>query len=117
MYTTDRLGGLGYTYTDYDSSFGGTSAAAPHVAGIVALMLSVNPHLSVKSVANIIEATAQKVYTSTYGYAQTLGRPNGTWDEVMDWSMPMGQFGGRWIHPRFLPPWSNSHSIPIDLRP
>ena len=56
----------------------GTSFAAPHVSGIAALMLSVNPHLSVKQVSDIIEKTAKKL--NNYSYANTSNRPNGKWN-------------------------------------
>jgi subtilisin family serine protease len=57
--------------------FNGTSAAAPHVSGVAALMLSVNPYLTSAQVKKIIEQTAQKV--GGYNYQTTTGRPNGTW--------------------------------------
>jgi subtilisin family serine protease len=56
----------------------GTSFAAPIVSGIAALILSVNPNLTVQQVTDIIESTAQKV--GTYTYQPTSGRPNGTWN-------------------------------------
>lgn len=56
----------------------GTSMASPHVAGICALMLSVNPNLTAKQVRDIIEQTSQKV--GTYSYAANAGRTNGTWN-------------------------------------
>ncbi|MDY0089583.1 MAG: S8 family serine peptidase [Flavobacteriaceae bacterium] len=71
--------------TNYWSNFDGTSAATPHVAGIAALVLSVNPNLTAVQVNNIIEQTAQKV--GGYDYAQTTGRPNGTWHEEMGYGL------------------------------
>jgi subtilisin family serine protease len=41
--------------------FGGTSGATPIVAGICALMLSVNPSLTAKEVKDILKATADKI--------------------------------------------------------
>lgn len=44
----------------YTSNFGGTSSATPTVAGVCALVLSVNPELSGPQVKEIIEETADK---------------------------------------------------------
>lgn len=43
--TTDIRGGGGYTRNDYTMEFNGSSAAAPHAAGIGALVLARNPGL------------------------------------------------------------------------
>lgn len=51
----------GDLFGNYTSQFGGTSAAAPQVAGVAALMLSVYPDLSATQVEEIIRATARKV--------------------------------------------------------
>jgi serine protease len=42
---------------DYDT-FSGTSASAPYVSGVAALVLSANPNLSDKEVRNILDGTA-----------------------------------------------------------
>lgn len=77
FYTTDRTGSVGYVSGDYMPNFNGTSSACPHVAGVAALILSVNPNLTQKEVATIIEKTARKV--GGYSYSTVSGRPNGTW--------------------------------------
>jgi subtilisin family serine protease len=65
--TTDRSGPDGYNGgaetvdADYTDSFGGTSAAAPLVAGIVGLMLSANPGLGEQEVRTILADTAAKI--------------------------------------------------------
>lgn len=66
-------------------SVDGTSFAAPHVAGIAALILSVSPCLSGKQVRDIIEKTCQKV--GSYIYSNTSERPNGTWNNQMGYGL------------------------------
>lgn len=83
--TTDQQGSAGYASGNYAPRFNGTSAACPHVAGLVGLILSVNPCLDHRQVADIIEATAQKV--GTYTYSTTTGRPNGTWNNEMGYGL------------------------------
>ena len=56
--TTDNSGGCGREPGDYSFSAGGTSAAAPMVAGVVALMLDVNPRLTWRDVQHILLLTA-----------------------------------------------------------
>ena len=52
--------GGGYTYK------GGTSMASPHVAGTYALVMSVNPKLSVNEVTNALKANAKVIGSSHY---------------------------------------------------
>jgi subtilisin-like proprotein convertase family protein len=64
--TTDRSGTDGYnsggssdySNTDYTNSFGGTSAATPAAAGVVALLLEANPNLTYRDVQEILVQTA-----------------------------------------------------------
>ncbi|HUR53852.1 MAG TPA: proprotein convertase P-domain-containing protein, partial [Gemmataceae bacterium] len=63
--TTDLVGTAGDNKNaspggDYNSDFGGTSAAAPEVSGVVALMLQVNPGLTWRDVKHILADTAVK---------------------------------------------------------
>ena len=51
----------GYEAGDYTRTFGGTSSATPLVAGICALLLSVNPALTAKQVKEILESTARRI--------------------------------------------------------
>ena len=83
--TTDRQGLAGYDTDDYADTFNGTSSACPHVAGVAALVLSVNPNLTVQEVNTIIEQSAQKV--GGYNYQNTPGRPNGTWNNEMGYGL------------------------------
>lgn len=62
IYTTDRKGSAGYNRNgDYTDDFGGTSSACPGIAGTIALMLSVNPDLTLQQVKDIIRDTAVKI--------------------------------------------------------
>lgn len=70
IFTTDRAGSAGYNTGsasagdqagDYTNDFGGTSSATPLVAGIIALMLSVDPSLTHKDVKGILRSTAAKI--------------------------------------------------------
>ena len=61
-------------YGDYNSNFNGTSAAAPHVSGIVALLLEVEPNLTWRDVKHILAATARKsdLFTAQTGDLQVV---------------------------------------------
>jgi subtilisin family serine protease len=72
--TLDLGGG---TTTD----FGGTSAACPHVAGVVALMLSANPNLTLPEVRRILQYSCNKV--GAYCYNWTSDHPDGPWNNQM----------------------------------
>lgn len=59
--TTDRLGKPGYDESDYTNAFGGTSGACPGMAGVVALVLAVNPALSYKRVRQIVRRSCVRI--------------------------------------------------------
>lgn len=88
--TTDLQGSAGYntssgTSGDYYLSFNGTSAATPHVAGVAALILSVNPDLTQDEVRDKIESTCRKV--GNYSYSTVSGRNNGRWNNQMGYGL------------------------------
>ena len=77
IYTTDLTGEFGFNFSpdpvtgqefdrdylddiDYTSRFGGTSAAAPLVSGVIALMLEANPNLSWRDVQEILVRSARQ---------------------------------------------------------
>lgn len=61
IFTTDRVGPQGYDSGDYTGYFGGTSSACPVVAGVAALVLSVNPDLTAAQVKQILQQSADKI--------------------------------------------------------
>jgi len=67
----------------YTQGFNGTSAATPHVAGVAALVLSVNPNLTSQQVRNIIEGTAQQV--GGYNYQIDPNKPD--WNDKMGYGL------------------------------
>jgi len=73
------------TNSGYVYSTSGTSFACPQVAAAAALVISVNPNLTQKQVANILEKTTQKV--GGYSYAITSGRLNGAWHQEMGYGL------------------------------
>ena len=76
--TTDVQGKYGYNKksgaagnyckANDGSGFGGTSSATPLAAGVAALMLSVNPLLTVKQVRKILQETAVKIDSNNAKY-------------------------------------------------
>ncbi|MBT2543055.1 S8 family serine peptidase, partial [Streptomyces sp. ISL-44] len=60
---------------DWVSDFQGTSAAVPHITGLTALLLHIDPTLTSDEVRNIIEGTADRVGPVVY----TTSTANGPW--------------------------------------
>ena len=58
--TTDRTGSDGYSSGDTTDTMDGTSAAAPLVSGIIALMLEANENLTWRDVQHILVNSARK---------------------------------------------------------
>lgn len=71
--TTDRMNANGYVSGNY-VSFNGTSASCPQVAGVAALLLSVNPNLTESQARNILNTAASDMgaagFDNIYGYGR-----------------------------------------------
>ena len=70
IWTTDRSGTLGYNAGaatkgdlagNYTNSFGGTSSAAPGVAGVAALVIAHNPNLRFDEVKDILKRSCEQI--------------------------------------------------------
>lgn len=79
--TTDQTGADGYSAGDYAPNFGGTSGATPQVAGIAALMLTLDSSLTKDEVRTVLIETADKIdaenadydisgFSDTHGYGR-----------------------------------------------
>lgn len=75
--TTDVTGSAGYRPGAYTDDFGGTSAATPVTAGVVALMLEAAPGLGARDVQAILAESAAQT-GSTYG-GRAEGFEAGPW--------------------------------------
>lgn len=85
IFTVDRRGSAGYNPEfsivdeagEYTDQFGGTSSSTPLVAGIAALMLSVNPDLTLDQLRDIMRRSADKIGDkSTYRPNENTGLPH-----------------------------------------
>jgi thermitase len=74
VYTTDITGAAGYGGGNYVTNFNGTSSATPHVAGVAALVLSVDPGLRGWEVEDILKLTARDLGTTGRDQFTGFGR-------------------------------------------
>ncbi len=87
----------------------GTSAAAPHVAGVAALMMSVNPALSPLEIGDVLNQTATDISQAGYdpttghgivdafGAVESISAPRVTITECPDFAEPNGTFEVSWM--------------------
>lgn len=84
--TTDRTGAAGYNSTDFTSGFNGTSAAAPMVAGVVALVYEAEGGLGWRDVQSILAASARHVGSEVGGGIAGDERYAWAWNGANDWN-------------------------------
>ena len=70
----DRVGADGYSAGDYFSKFGGTSASAPGVAGVAALVLQLRPELTLSQLKSVLAAACEKIGDSSDYNSRGLSR-------------------------------------------
>jgi Ca2+-binding RTX toxin-like protein len=75
--TTDRQGNEGAASGDYTGEFNGTSAAAPEVSGVVALMLEANRNLGYRDIQEILAYSARQNDPNNYGGYPYIWQYNG----------------------------------------
>jgi len=87
IWTTDRVGKAGYNPDEqgnaagdpvfnYTNSFGGTSSACPGAAGVVALVLAVNPDLKWQEVKDLLKRACDKIDPQNGDYNAAGHSPN-----------------------------------------
>ncbi|RYY52134.1 MAG: hypothetical protein EOO05_22305, partial [Chitinophagaceae bacterium] len=83
---TTRVTGTGTApNADYNLAFNGTSSATPIVAGVAALILSINNNFTQAQVREILERSARRV--GGYSYSAVPGQPNGSWTSELGHGM------------------------------
>ncbi|HND92722.1 MAG TPA: S8 family serine peptidase, partial [Anaerolineales bacterium] len=76
LYSTDITGAAGYASGNYFADMNGTSGAAPIVAGVAGLILSLNSNLTAIEVQTILQNTADDVNGGGYDVEMGYGRVN-----------------------------------------
>ncbi len=104
MVTTDLTGVAGYNTgglkdlfeVDYTNTFNGTSAAAPVVSGVVALMLQANPRLNWRDVKEILLRSSTKVQPKDSGWVEHPNRD--PWEQTFQPVKHHHSYGGGLVH-------------------
>jgi len=83
VYATDRMGGVGYTSGNYDSTFNGTSSATPNCAGVCALSLSLDSTQRWDTLRVRLCRTADKIGSYSYTSSGPYSILGNTWNNEM----------------------------------
>jgi subtilisin family serine protease len=83
VYAPDRMGSAGYTGTNYDSTFNGTSSATPNCAGVVALSLSYDSTQRWDTLRVRLCRTADKIGSYSYTSSGPYTVLGSTWNNEM----------------------------------
>lgn len=102
--TTDLAGVAGYnsgsvkniSSVDYTNTFNGTSAAAPIVSGVVALMLQANPQLNWRDVKEILLRSSTKLAPKDKGWVERRNRD--AWEQDLPPIKHHHSYGGGLVH-------------------
>lgn len=106
--TTDISGTRGYNRSgDYVTTFNGTSAATPHVAGVAALILSVNPSLSGTEVDAVLRSSTDDLAAQGHDVYTGFGRINAA--KAVQGALV------RWDSPRMVPGWFGAENQGGDI--
>lgn len=106
--TTDIRGNRGYNHNgDYTTTFNGTSAATPHVAGVAALILSVNPNLRGTEVESLLRASTDDIGQQGFDNFTGFGRINAL--------KAVRSAATRWDSPKLIPGWFGAENQEGDI--
>ena len=75
--TIDREGNAGFVSGNYYNEFSGTSAACPQVAGVIALLLSIEPRRTEAGILTVLQQTATDMGSAGFDNTFGFGRVNG----------------------------------------
>ena len=73
LVTTDVTGNSGYSDNDYSLDFGGTSGAAPVASGVMGLILSANPDLTMDQARLVLMMSADQINADKVNWESVIG--------------------------------------------